>query len=227
MSRRVRDLLLCLICGVILATPVPAAPQAVHTYTDPVIGLTFTYPASFGEPTRGSDHGFAERRAAVRFAAINGEAVLTEGLVLVDFQAVSALYDHFALQVLPDAERQRITGALPPLSAGSFCAALAAADHTVGSGLPEALLAAARRVDVMQRHHPRVETCVRQGQVIRFSRAARATDAEGAPESHVFGAIRFLDGRYSSFQIVSRAATSPATGLLGAMTAVVESLQVR
>ena len=115
---------------VLAAAGLAASVQDSRTFTDSEVGLTFTYPTAFGDPVRGSDHGFEERRAAIRFPTLNAEAVLTAGPVLVDFQAVSGLYDHFALQVLPEAARVQITTALPVLRAESFCEALASADHT-------------------------------------------------------------------------------------------------
>ena len=80
--------------------------------------------------------------------------------------------------------------------------------------------------DTMQRHEPRVDICVRQGPIIRFSRAARAAPSPG-PESWVFGAIGFLDGRYSSFQIVARSPEPPSDERLRDMEGVVRSLQLR
>jgi hypothetical protein len=192
-------------------------------YADAQGRFTFEYPTSFGAPTTGTDAGFQERAAAVRFAAINAEVVLTRGRVLVDHQAAGGLYDHFALQVFSDAMRSRIERALPPLTPDNFCAAIAAVDRAAGLGLPPDLTAAAGRADRMQFVSPRVDRCDRRGRVIGFSRTA-ATEMPSSPRTHVYGAVRFLDDGVSSFQIVARAADAPSSGTLDAMTRVVESL---
>lgn len=194
-----------------------------RTYRDPVHRFSFDYPVQFGVPAAGSDSGFQERLASVRFATVNAEAVVTRGRVRVDFQAVGGLYDHFAWQVLPDAMRTRIEAALPPLTGETFCDLLARADHTVGLALPADVLEAARAADRLQYVDPRVERCERRGDVIRFSRTAAVSVAAGAPRPYVYGAIRFLQGRASSFQIVGRSSTAPPAELLDSMGRMAES----
>src|SRR5688572_14178572 len=69
------------------------------TYRDPQGRFTFQYPPSFGTPGRGTDDGFGDRVAAVRFSNLmgpGGEAVLTTGPIVVDIQALGGLYDPIA-----------------------------------------------------------------------------------------------------------------------------------
>jgi hypothetical protein len=192
------------------------------TYSDPRGQFTFRYPAELGPPSNGSDAGFEERAASVRFAAANAEVVLNRGVVRVDHQAVGGLYDHFSLQALPLRTRPQIEAALPRLSAGTFCTQLAA-DHAAALALPADLRAVARAVDRLQYVNPHVEVCESSGEVIRFSRTAAVSDAPGAPRPYVYGAIRFLRGPNASFQIVARSAQAPSASVLDEMSRVVES----
>jgi hypothetical protein len=43
-------------------------PDSLRTYQDPQGRFQFTYPAAFGMPARGTDNGFRNRTAAVRFS---------------------------------------------------------------------------------------------------------------------------------------------------------------
>jgi hypothetical protein len=207
-----------------LTTPAAllAAQSGWATYTDPRGQFTFRYPAEWGQPSEGSDAGFEERVATVRFAAVNADVVLNRGVVRLDHQAAGGLYDHFSLQALPLRTRPQIEAALPRLTAGTFCAQLAA-DHASTLALPVDLRAVARAVDRLQYVDPRVEVCESSGEVIRFSRTAAVSDAAGAPRPYVYGAVRFLSGSNGSFQIVARSAQAPPAAALDAMRRVVES----
>ena len=78
--------------------------QSVPTlrYEDPAGRFTFFYPSTFGLPAAGTNDGFEDRVAAVRFsmfpAMLGGEAVLTRGTPLIDLQAVGGLDDSLTLQ---------------------------------------------------------------------------------------------------------------------------------
>lgn len=214
------------IAGVLLLLVQGSAGRAQsdrQRYADPQGRFTFEYPSQFGTVVTGSDAGFLERAAAVRFGTLNAEAVLTRGRVLVDHQAAGGLYDHFALQVLPDAMRRPIERVLPPLSPDNFCAAIAAVDRAARLGLPSDVSAAASAADRMQFVSPRVERCDRRGRVIGFSRTAAVSGRPDAPRPYVYGAIRFLEGEFSSFQIVVRSGGAPSMSTLDALIRVVES----
>lgn len=205
------------IAAVLLLTAIPgAAPQnpGVATYRDPQGRFTFEYPVSFGTPGRGTDDGFGDRVAAVRFSnlmGLGGEAVLTTGPIAVDVQALGGLYDPIALQVFPDAIKTQVVAARPAVTRASFCQLLGAADHLgAAAGLTERVREAARNVDRMRNIDPRVVRCQMAGDTVTFHKEATFASGAMSARQHIFGALRFLDGPFSAFQIV-RAALSPPT----------------
>jgi len=77
-------------------------------YEDPQSRFTFHYPAEFGMPSPGTNNGFGDRVAAIRFARFSagvqggtlvwgGEAALTRGFPLLDLRAAGGLYDEITL----------------------------------------------------------------------------------------------------------------------------------
>jgi hypothetical protein len=192
-----------------LAALHPAAPPPT-VYRDPAGRFSFTYPESFGATSKGTDDGFGDRLAAVRFASfparLGGEAVLTRGFPLIDLQAAGGLYDGITLQVFPDALRQRVINQLPPLTPGTFCGALAAAQH-LDPNLPAfASLTPAQRnaiasADRMRNANIHVLECRVDGNIVVFDKSRTA--AANSPDQHVYGAVRFLMGPYTTFQLVA------------------------
>ena len=83
-----------------------AQAENQREYVDPGRRFRFSYPAEFGAPSRGTNDGFEDRLAAIRFATfpsgIGGEAALTRGLPVVDFQAAGGLYDPITLEIFPE-----------------------------------------------------------------------------------------------------------------------------
>ncbi|HET9194759.1 MAG TPA: hypothetical protein VFO21_17885 [Vicinamibacterales bacterium] len=205
------------IAAVLIVTAIAgAAPQnpGVATYRDPQGRFTFEYPVSFGTPGRGTDDGFGDRVAAVRFSnltGLGGEAVLTTGPIAVDVQALGGLYDPIALQVFPDAIKAQVVSARPAVTRAGFCQLLGAADHLgAAGGLPERVREAARNVDRMRNIDPRVVRCQMAGNTVTFYKEATFTSGAVSARQHIFGALRFLDAPFSAFQIV-RAALAPPT----------------
>src|SRR5438067_467680 len=85
-------------------------PGSLLTYQDPQGRFQFTYPAAFGTPAPGTDNGFRNRTAVIRFSEfsagahagriiLGGDAVLTSGAPQFDLQAVGGLYDAITLQI--------------------------------------------------------------------------------------------------------------------------------
>lgn len=218
-------------CGVVLAAMlVCAQTDASREYVDAQGRFRFTYPASFGAASPGTNDGFGDRVAAVRFAlfsssAIGGEAALTRGFPVIDLQAVGGLYDAIVLELFPDPIRAAITGTLPRLTSANFCAALAQERHLdpelpAFTSLSPQQRAAIAGSDRMRNVGPRVVRCTVEGSVVTFDKDVAFQ--EGGPRQRVYGAVRFLEGAYSTFQIV-RAGAPADPGLLDQMTAVVRS----
>ncbi len=230
-------------CGIIALVPALHGWMAVagallllaqdpvqRAYVDPASRFRFSYPASFGSPSTGTNNGFEDRVAAVRFATfsstgIGGEAALTRGFPLIDLGAVGGLYDAIALEILTVPLRRQIVSALVALTPGNFCGLLSQARHldpasAALAGLTDQQKAAVASVDQMRHVEPRVVQCVVEGDTVTFVKDAAFQP--GGPRQHVYGAVRFLSPPYSTFQIV-RAGSRPDDAVLRQMTAVVLS----
>ena len=90
-----------LLCGTVAVMLLQAPTTRV--YGDPRGRFTFSYPAAFGATSPGTNDGFEDRLAAVRFstfpAMFGGEAVLTRGFPLLDLQAVGGLDHALTLEI--------------------------------------------------------------------------------------------------------------------------------
>ena len=146
-----------------------AQGEPQREYADPARRFRFSYPASFGEPSPGTNDGFGDRVAAIRFSVfssgIGGEAALTRGFPVIDLQAAGGLYDAIALEVFPEPIRRQIVGALQPLSATTFCNQIAVEQHLDSQAAVFATLTAQQRsaiasVDRTRNVSPRVLRCV-------------------------------------------------------------------
>ena len=212
-----------------MATLAFAQADAGVEYADAGGRFRFSYPSAFGAPLRGTNDGFEDRVAAIRFAVfssgIGGEAALTRGFPLVDIQAVGGLYDSIALEVFPGPLRRLIVQALPPLSPTNFCQLLGQEQHldpqiAALSQLTAQQRAAVASVDRMRNVAPRVIQCVVNDTTVTFDKEAGFQP--GGPRQHIYGAVRFLEAPYSTFQIV-RAGPAPDPAVLNQMTAIVRS----
>jgi hypothetical protein len=204
---------------------------ATRAYNDPQGRFAFEYPAEFGATSPGTDDGFEDRLAAVRFAAFpatyGGEAALTRGFPLIDLQAVGGLYDSLTLQIFPAPLRAQLRAQLQPLTAATFCAALRETTH-LDSNLPAfAAWTAPQRqaiaqTDAMRNASARVVQCRVSGETVVFDKE-RAFQP-GSPLQHVYGAVRFLAAPYSTFQVVAGGAP-PTAALLKAIEEIVGSFR--
>ncbi len=208
-----------------------AQTPALATYQDPAGRFTFAYPASFGVPSKGTNDGFRDRVAAIAFstfpARFKGEAALTRGFPLVDLEAAGGLYDAIALEIFPDPLRAVVVAQLPRLSASNLCHALEQPTHldpglTAFDSWTPLQRANLGQVDAMRNARPRVVACRVRDDVVVFDKI-RAF-APGAPDEHVFGAVRFLPEPYSTFQIVAGDENEPGPSTLASMESLVRSL---
>ena len=206
-----------------------ARAEIIAEYVDSGRRFRFSYPAEFGAPSPGTNDGFQDRVAAIRFAVfssgIGGEAALTRGFPVVDIQAAGGLYDAITLEIFPESMRRLIVQALTPLSVTNFCQQIAQEQHLDPQAAAFAGLTAQQKLviastDRMRNVSPRVIRCVVDGTTVTFDK--EVASQPGGPRQHVYGAIRFLEGPYATFQIV-RAGSSPGLDVLGQMAALVKS----
>ena len=211
--------------------PAPSAQEEWTLYRDPRGRFEFRYPASYGTTAPGTDDGFRDRVAAVRFSALHGlggEAVLTKGRVVIDIQAAGGLYDEISSQLFPDPIRQRLEQILPPLSAENFCDTIAQPDHLPRDAALDAKIAElARSVDRTRNTDPKVLQCVRSGSVLTFHKQATFSSGAFSARQQLYGAVRFLPPPYSSFQFVRGSLTPPTPAALEEMTRIVQSFTIR
>jgi hypothetical protein len=216
------------IAAAALAGAQTSGPQV---YQDPQKRFEFTYPAEFGAPSAGTDDGFRDRVASIRFSEFSagvhagkiifgGEAVLTKESPQIDLQAAGGLYDEITLQVFPAPAALRVRNALPRLKAGNFCDAIARQRHADPAdprlnSLTAAEKTALAQVDQMGNASPKVLRCEVSGDTVTF-----AKDTE---QRYVYGAIRFLPPPYSSFQLVRGGGQAPVPTMLQQITEVVNS----
>ena len=199
------------------------------------------YPDGFGTPSPGTDDGFRNRSAAIRFSEfsagvhakriiLGGEAVLTVGPPQFDLQAAGGLYDSITLQIFPTRIATVIQNALPALTAAAFCEAIGREQHLDPADGRLSTLTAEQRgtifaVDRMGNIAPKVLQCEILASTVTFDKQS-AFDPAG-PSRHIYGAIRFLPRPYSSFQLVRGSADAPSTALLQQITMVVNSWKGR
>jgi len=214
-----------------LAAPAMLAVAQTSTYQDPQKRFDFAYPAEFGAPSAGTDNGFRDRVAAIRFSEFSagvhagkvifgGEAVLTKDAPQVDLQAAGGLYDEITLQVFRAPAALTVRNALPRLTALNFCDALASERHADPADPRLASLTAAEKtamgqVDQMGNKSPKVLRCDVAGDTVTFEK-----DTE---QRYVYGAIRFLVPPYSSFQLIRGGGQAPVPAMLQQITGVVNS----
>ena len=219
-------------CTLIAATALAGAQTSgPHTYQDPQKRFEFTYPQEFGAPSIGTDNGFRDRVAAIRFSEfsagvhagkviLGGEAVLTKESPQVDLQAAGGLNDEITLQIFPAPAASIIRSTLPRLTASNICDAIARerhadpADPRLGS-LTAAERTALGQVDQMGNGSPKVLRCDVSADTVAFVKTSG--------QRYVYGAIRFLPPPYSSFQLIRGGGEAPESAMLQQITDVVNS----
>ena len=210
-------------------------------YSDPQGRFSFPYPAAYGPVSRGTNDGFGDRVAAIRFAAfssgvragaivLGGEAVVTKGFPCIDLQAVGGLYDSIAIEALSRPMQSDIIAILPVLSSANFCEQLRKAQHIDVSDPRLAALTlqqrdAAASLDQLGNVDPKVLRCDASGDIITFHKVSAFSPAEPQSRRHVYGAVRFLRPPFSSFQIIRATADAPSNEMLQTMAAMVESFR--
>jgi hypothetical protein len=202
-------------------------------YVDPQGRFEFRYPVSFGSPLAGTNNSFGDRVAAIRFSLLppsplrlGGEAALTRGFPVVDLQAAGGLYDAITLEIFPEPIRRVIVQALAPLTSASFCREAVRIQHLdptdrALASLTEPQKTAVAGADRMRNVEPRMVRCVVDGATVTFDK--ETAFGPGSPRQRIYGAIRFLDGDYSTFQVIRGGPDAPDPATLEQLTALVNS----
>ena len=207
------------------------SPDSLRVYRDPEQRFEFRYPAEFGAPSAGTDNGFRDRVAAIRFPefsagiherkiVLGGESALTKESPQVDLQAAGGLYDEITLQVFPGPAASLVRSVLPRLTASNFCDAITRERHADPAdprlrSLTAAEKTALGQVDQMGNVSPKVLRCDVSGDTVTF--------AKSSGQRYVYGAIRFLPPPYSSFQLIRGSGEAPEPALLQRITDLVNS----
>jgi len=181
-------------------------------------------------PSGGTNNGFGDRVAAIRFSAfssagIGGEAALTKGPPMLDIQTAGGLYDAIGREALTQQLLTIVDGVLPAITVANFCERIATERHldvnTPAFGaIPAQQRAAIGGLDRLGNTAPKVMQCTVRSTTVTFLKAA--SFAEGSPPRQVYGAVRFLPAPYSTFQLI-RAGGMVDAGVLAQMEGVVNS----
>jgi hypothetical protein len=207
-----------------------AAQLPEREYRDPAGRFVFSYPAAFGTTATGTNDGFGDRVAAVRFSTfstggIGGEAALTKGTPMLDVLAAGGLYDAIAAEALTPSLRALVDTVRPRLTPENLCDQIGRERHVDATAGPLSALPATQRtaiegLDLMGSVAPSLTECTLHGATVTFVKEAGMTG--GAARRRVYGAVRFLAPPYSTFQLI-RAGGAVNTELLADMRRVVES----
>lgn len=210
-------------------------------YTDSQNRFSFSYPPTFGNLSQGTNSGFGDRVAAIRFSEfssgvhvgkiiLGGEVALTKGFVLVDVQAIGGLYDSISLEVFPETMRSNIIANLPTLAATNFCNELARAQHidlnksafvSLNQQQKDAIMA----IDRTRNIDPKIIRCNTSGDTVTFHKEATFESGQAKSRQNIYGAIRFLQPPFSSLQLIRATAEAPSQETLKDMTSVIKSFK--
>lgn len=210
-------------------------------YADPQNRFSFSYPPAFGNPSQGTNNGFGDRVAAIRFSefssgvhagkiVLGGEVILTKGFVLVDVQALGGLYDSISLEIFPETMRSNIIANLPTLTATNFCNELARAQHidlnkSAFASLNQQQKDAIMTIDRTRNIDPKVIRCDVSGNTVAFHKEATFESGQAKSRQNIYGAIRFLQLPFSSIQLIRATVEVPGQETLKDMASVVRSFK--
>lgn len=209
-------------------------------YEDTLGRFRFLYPPEFGPFAEGSGSGSRERLAALRpmgFAALGrasgvfrgGEVVLTRGPILMDYSAAGGLRDYFGRDGFPDSIEKVLNARLTPITPENLCRLLGDTEPFLLDSLGLTHLSPDLRGWLVRLHrddheNPVVHYCERMDRIVVFHETS-GEDSPSEPDRHVYGAVHFLAGEYSSFQFVVMSSHSPLPFELGQIVWMLRSFE--
>ncbi len=81
-------------------------------------------------------------------------------------------------------------------------------------------------LDGFGHHEPRLLSFSPDGATATFDITAAIGTGKGTPRRHVFGAVRFMKGQYSSVQLIQSGLKAPSAEYLDVLRNVVNSFQM-
>ncbi|MCX5704269.1 MAG: hypothetical protein NT066_07260 [Candidatus Omnitrophica bacterium] len=216
-------------------------------YRDPESRFEFSYPANFGIPTPDIrvdmpdgdsgemfffpqfSHGFSNGKIV-----LEGDFVVRSGRVWVGAQALGGLYDPMTLSALidtfPPALQEKLFEQARNLTNSNFCSELSKAEHITIDNPALVNLSSDRKqavieLDRMRNLDPKVITCQILDDTVIFDKQVLAQFGKFSSIQHIYGAVRFLKGNFTSVQFIRITHEPPTEKLLETMTKVVQSFK--
>lgn len=238
-----------------LATTFAESPSSETTlnekwiiYRDVQNRFEFSYPANFGIPTfdirvdmPGGDsgeafffpqfsHGFSNGKVV-----LEGDFVVRSGRMWVSAQALGGLYDPIAvggvIEVFPPVLQKKLFELAENLTMSDFCNELSKTEHIAIDDSALADLSGERKqavieLDRMRNLDPKVITCKILGDTVVFDKQVLAQFGKFSSIQHIYGAIRFMKGPFTSVQFIRITNEPPSDELLETMAKVVQSFKL-
>ena len=238
---------LAVICLPILCMAEPKTKDGWRIYSDPQNRFIFSYPADFGVPR--SDirldmpegdlgesiyfpdfsHGFRQGKTI-----LEGNFVIRRGRIWVGAQALGGLYDPIVLGALidtfPSALQDKLRKQADSLTAINFADELQKQEHIriddpSLDGLSSQQKQAIIQLDKMRNSNPKLISCEVINNTVIFHKKVVAKFGQLNKSQHVYGAIAFHKGFFSSVQLIRITNDPPDDKLLEIMAEVVRSFE--
>jgi len=215
-------------------------PKAVWTtYHDPVGRFEFAYPDLLGPPraARSDEPGSVVTLEVPIHRKAGGEDwigrfVVTSGRVDVPLLALGPLYDSSSRRMIVSAQYENeLVQCLPSVTPQSFRFLMEREHHLRPNlialrAVPDPVIERAAMYDSFWHADPQVIHCRIDGKIVVFHETVRVRE-HPEERAHVFGAVRFMEGDWSSVQYIQRVSYSPGREELEAMRTIVASFQRR
>jgi len=208
----------------------------------------FSYPANFGTPifdikvdVSGDDSGEAFFFPQFSHGVSNGKVVLEgdfvvrSGRVWVGAQALGGLYDPISvggfISAFPPILQKKLFELAEGLTMSNFCDELSKTEHIAIDDPSLVDLSGERKqavieLDRMRNLNPKVITCKISGDTVVFDKQVLAQFGEFSGIQHIYGAIRFMKGPFTSVQFIRITCEPPSDELLEIMAKVVQSFKL-
>ena len=218
-----------------------------ETYRDLENRFRFSYPTDFGTPRKDNiidmpdgDTGetifFPNFSYGLRFGkqVLEGNLVIRSGRVWVNAQALGGLYDPISVGALIDAFppilQEKLRKQAANLTTANFCNQLSKEEHIAIndpslSNMTPHQKKAITQLDKMRNLESNVISCKVLGNIVIFHKKSVAKFGQFSNTQHIYGAISFRKGVFSSVQFIRITNDPPKDKLLDIMAEVVRSFE--